>query len=178
MIISPYKVNRNLVAETFHANGIDYSENLTIDASQGQESLIVIIPLTKPSNNAEDIGFVADKQQINVTLNRAQKVCVIIGDLSAWNNVVCSLMKRGKHLGSLLLDAREKGQVLEKRRKMTQWTWMGQPLILGALAKSHRIALDHQSPVPLLTAPAHPIHYTAIGLEWKTQRWSCMRRSC
>lgn len=60
LIICPYRAQRDLVKETLEKNRAGYKDNLTVDASQGQEAPVVFFLLTKPEANPNKLGFVAD----------------------------------------------------------------------------------------------------------------------
>jgi ATP-dependent RNA/DNA helicase IGHMBP2 len=81
MIISPYRDQRTLVDEVLGRHNIGFNENVTVDAAQGSESPVVVFLMTKPSANALDVGFVGNRNRLNVALSRAQKVEIIIGNL-------------------------------------------------------------------------------------------------
>ena len=51
MIISPYKDQMKLVNTVFNAYNVGYRDNLTVDASHGQEAKLVIFLMTKPSDD-------------------------------------------------------------------------------------------------------------------------------
>lgn len=96
MIISPYRAQRSLVAATFAEteHGCLYRDNLTVDASQGQEAPIVIVLLTKPSEVAEEVSFVANKERLNVALSRAQKAIIVVGNARLWSEPVIKYIER------------------------------------------------------------------------------------
>ncbi|OBA25764.1 hypothetical protein HANVADRAFT_26420 [Hanseniaspora valbyensis NRRL Y-1626] len=52
---------------------------LTVDGAQGQEMDIVIITMTR----SKSLGFLTNKNRINVALTRAKKLRVVIGNISA-----------------------------------------------------------------------------------------------
>ncbi|KAJ5784046.1 uncharacterized protein N7518_009723 [Penicillium psychrosexuale] len=100
MIISPYTAQRNLVAATLAETerGCLYRDNLTVDAAQGQEAPIVVVLLTKPSEVAEEVRFIADQHRLNVALSRAQKAIVVVGNARLWpENVIQNIERRSKH---------------------------------------------------------------------------------
>ncbi len=76
-VISPYKAQVNaLSAEIEHACEID-----TVDAFQGREKDVVIISFVR-SNLRESIGFLSDYRRLNVSISRAKKKLVLIGNFS------------------------------------------------------------------------------------------------
>jgi ATP-dependent RNA/DNA helicase IGHMBP2 len=84
-IISPYKAQTTLIAETIEINKpfpIEMLEKIavnTVDSFQGQERDIIYISLVR-SNESGEIGFLSDTRRMNVAMTRARKKLVIIGD--------------------------------------------------------------------------------------------------
>lgn len=120
MIISPYKAQRRLIARTFDEAKLTVRDNLTVDAAQGQEAPVVLLSLTKPGDVANILGFVANKERLNVALSRAQKVLIVVGNLATWDAAFVKSLgtksNRVKVLRVLLVDVRQKNHVL---------TWVG-----------------------------------------------------
>ncbi|KAN0081110.1 P-loop containing nucleoside triphosphate hydrolase protein [Elaphomyces granulatus] len=116
MIISPYKDQVKLVNKVFSEHKVGYRDNLTVDASHGQEAKLVIFLMTKPSDDGgQRTGFLVDRQRMNVALSRAQQVEVIIGNLEIWNPAsLTRLAKWTKNmfLVKLLRDVTAKGHTL------------------------------------------------------------------
>ncbi|XHG07152.1 hypothetical protein AWENTII_010313 [Aspergillus wentii] len=112
MIISPYKDQRRLIQKKLGEQGVGYRDNLTVDTALGQEAPVVIYSLTKPSQGSPlSTGFVADTGRMNVALSRGQKVVIIIGNLTVWNDSTIRQMqshKRNKFLIELLRDVRSR----------------------------------------------------------------------
>ena len=63
---------------------------MNVDNYQGEESEIVICTLTR-SNEASDIGFMAEPQRLNVLLSRAKVALIIIGNAKTFKG-----SKKGK----------------------------------------------------------------------------------
>lgn len=82
-IISPYAEQVNLIKTRMEDNeifaGLDVEVN-SIDGFQGQEKDLIYISMVR-SNNANNIGFLADTRRLNVAMTRARKKLVIIGDM-------------------------------------------------------------------------------------------------
>jgi ATP-dependent RNA/DNA helicase IGHMBP2 len=76
-VISPYDAQvqrlRQVLAEETELE-ID-----TVDGFQGREKEAVVVSLVR-SNEAGELGFVADIRRINVALTRARKKLIVIGD--------------------------------------------------------------------------------------------------
>jgi hypothetical protein len=117
MIISPYNDQKKMIQERLEKSGVGYQDNLTIDVAQGQESPIVILSLTKPSKDSPlSLGFIADRQRLNVALSRAQKVLIVIGNLVAWDQPAIKKMRqmsrKNDFLASLLTDVTQKSHTI------------------------------------------------------------------
>jgi ATP-dependent RNA/DNA helicase IGHMBP2 len=86
-IISPYKAQTILLAETIEINKPIKPEIEailainTVDSFQGQERDIIYISLVR-SNERGEIGFLSDIRRMNVAMTRARKKLVIVGDSS------------------------------------------------------------------------------------------------
>jgi hypothetical protein len=115
MLISPYKAHRRYLEEVARERNVEFDENITVDEAQGQEANIVIYMLVKPSENAERLGFVADRRRMNVALSRAKKVLIVIGNLTVWDKEHRAKMKKvpkAKLILGLLEDVLNKKHVL------------------------------------------------------------------
>ncbi|RDC63206.1 AAA domain-containing protein [Adhaeribacter pallidiroseus] len=85
-IISPYRAQINyLKDEIEHQPPLAELQNRrlltvgTVDSFQGQERDIIYISMVR-SNDAGEIGFLADIRRMNVAMTRARKKLVIVGD--------------------------------------------------------------------------------------------------
>ncbi|RHZ68274.1 DEAD/DEAH box helicase [Aspergillus thermomutatus] len=117
MIISPYRDQRALVDKVLGKYNIGFNENVTVDGAQGSESPVVVFLMTKPSRDVRSVGFVGDRNRLNVALSRAQKVLIIIGNLDTWNSEAIedirkSTGRRNKFLLDLLRDVTWKRHTL------------------------------------------------------------------
>ena len=72
-IITPYVDQVNLIKKQTSIN-VD-----TVDGFQGNERDVIIISLVR-STNSKNISFIADPKRLNVTLTRARKKLIIIGN--------------------------------------------------------------------------------------------------
>ena len=78
-IISPYwsqvALLRDMVKEL---PDIDIS---TVDGFQGSEKELIVISFVR-SNPSNVVGFLKETRRINVTITRAKRMCIAIGDIS------------------------------------------------------------------------------------------------
>lgn len=77
-VISPYKDQADLLDRKFDKEDLEIK---TVDGFQGREKEAVIISLTR-SNKDNDIGFLEDVRRLNVSLTRAKRKLIVIGDSS------------------------------------------------------------------------------------------------
>ncbi|XP_069941349.1 uncharacterized protein [Cherax quadricarinatus] len=72
----------------------------TIDAFQGQERDIIILSFVR-GNSGANIGFLSQRQRLNVALTRARKSCFIVASLSSlsnnkdWESLIKNAERRG-----------------------------------------------------------------------------------
>ena len=57
----------------------------TVDGFQGCEKEMIIISFVR-SNSKQTVGFLDDARRINVSITRAKKCCLVIGDISTLNS--------------------------------------------------------------------------------------------
>ena len=75
-VISPYKDQVDLLDRKI---GTENLEIKSVDGFQGREKEVVIISLTR-SNKKNTIGFLEDVRRLNVSLTRAKRKLIVIGD--------------------------------------------------------------------------------------------------
>ena len=84
-IITPYHAQvlrlRDLLASEARA-GLEIG---SVDGFQGREKEAVIVDLVR-SNDASDIGFLADVRRMNVAITRARRLLIVIGDSATIGN--------------------------------------------------------------------------------------------
>ncbi|MFW6269447.1 MAG: IGHMBP2 family helicase [Bacillota bacterium] len=81
-VITPYKDQVDLL------NNLNNLENLeinTVDGFQGREKEVVINSFVR-SNPSQNIGFLRDLRRLNVTLTRAKRKLIIVGDAETIRN--------------------------------------------------------------------------------------------
>ncbi|KAM5474252.1 hypothetical protein MauCBS54593_001825 [Microsporum audouinii] len=81
----------------------------TLDSFQGEESRIIIASLTR-SNDRGDIGFMADRNRVNVLLSRARDVLILVGSVKTFAS---SVSGQGVW-GPLIRILREHGHIYEQ----------------------------------------------------------------
>ncbi|KAJ9197775.1 hypothetical protein DTO164E3_5629 [Paecilomyces variotii] len=124
MIISPLKDQKHLMDYVLSESNVGCRNNLTVDSCQGSEANLVIYLMTRPSDHGGmSTEFLVDKQRMNIALECARKVQVIVGNLDAWNRMsINRLGEKSKNafLMSLLRDVSAKGHTL---------SWYGVPTV-------------------------------------------------
>ncbi|KAJ1462559.1 P-loop containing nucleoside triphosphate hydrolase protein [Pelagophyceae sp. CCMP2097] len=82
-VISPYAAQVRLIRRALgqgpgrqQPGGLEVS---SVDAIQGREKEIIIMSTVR-SNESGQVGFVKDWRRLNVSLTRARRVCIVVGD--------------------------------------------------------------------------------------------------
>ena len=75
-VVSPYKDQVDLLERKID---VDDLEIKSVDGFQGREKEVVIISLTR-SNKQDEIGFLEDIRRLNVSLTRAKRKLIVVGD--------------------------------------------------------------------------------------------------
>ncbi len=76
-VITPYW---SQIAELTQAlEDLPEVEISSVDGFQGSERELIIVSMVR-SNKKGDVGFLAEERRLNVTLTRAKRACVVIGD--------------------------------------------------------------------------------------------------
>ncbi|MCB9740328.1 MAG: AAA family ATPase [Deltaproteobacteria bacterium] len=78
-VLTPYDAQRRLLRQRLAGPMADGLRVDSIDAFQGRESPVVVLDLVR-SNDAGEIGFLAETRRMNVALTRAQRLLVVVGD--------------------------------------------------------------------------------------------------
>ncbi|MBI4612579.1 MAG: AAA family ATPase [Planctomycetes bacterium] len=78
-VISPYDAQVQSLRELLRAEEGEGLEVDTVDGFQGREKEAVVVSLVR-SNDAGEIGFLADIRRMNVAITRARKKLVVVGD--------------------------------------------------------------------------------------------------
>lgn len=151
MLISPYKDQRRLITSELAKRKVTYRDNLTIDAAHGQEAPVVIFLMTKPSENPLDVGFIGDRQRMNVALSRAQKVLIIIGNLKIWNKDKIAGIRRASKKNLLLADL-----LVDVTMKEHTISWVGSRTVTETVAPPNTTYLFQGRTVRPTAAAARP----------------------
>ena len=69
-------MSRSLLWETEGMRGVEVR---TVDGYQGREKEVIILSMVR-SNKAGEVGFLQESRRINVSVTRAKRACVIIGE--------------------------------------------------------------------------------------------------
>jgi len=84
-VIAPYWSQIALIRSlVWEEAGLREIEIRTVDGFQGREKEVIILSLVR-SNDTSDIGFLAETRRINVSVTRAKRACVIVGDSGTLN---------------------------------------------------------------------------------------------
>uniref|UniRef100_A0A7I4XRV6 Helicase ATP-binding domain-containing protein n=1 Tax=Haemonchus contortus TaxID=6289 RepID=A0A7I4XRV6_HAECO len=100
-VISPYYAQVAAIRSIINAT--DVSVN-TVDSFQGQEREVVVFSMVR-HNPEQVIGFLQNERRLNVAITRAKRQFVLIGS--------ARMMKKNRHLRSLLSTIRRCGKVYE-----------------------------------------------------------------
>jgi len=77
-VITPYHDQSDLIRSKIKEENIEVD---TVDGFQGREKEVIILSLTR-SNREGNIGFLRDLRRLNVSITRARRKLVVIGDVS------------------------------------------------------------------------------------------------
>jgi ATP-dependent RNA/DNA helicase IGHMBP2 len=77
-VIAPYKAHVELLRDRIEDDKIEID---TVDGFQGREKEVVIISFVR-SNPSGAIGFLSDERRLNVSLTRARRKLILVGDVS------------------------------------------------------------------------------------------------
>ncbi|MBS3817639.1 MAG: IGHMBP2 family helicase, partial [Candidatus Thermoplasmatota archaeon] len=75
-IITPYDDQTDLIERKIEKEEIEVD---TVDGFQGREKEVIILSLTR-SNDRDNIGFLKDLRRLNVSITRAKRKLVVLGD--------------------------------------------------------------------------------------------------
>lgn len=75
-VITPYKDQVDTLRKNLGIAGVEVH---TVDGFQGREKEVIVLSLVR-SNPVQEIGFLADERRLNVSLTRARRKLIVIGD--------------------------------------------------------------------------------------------------
>jgi len=80
LVVSPFNAQVNLIKDTLKAEGLQEIEVGTVDKFQGRQAAAVIVSLAASDAQSapRGLGFVLDRNRINVAISRAKVVCIMI----------------------------------------------------------------------------------------------------
>lgn len=80
LIVAPYNAQVNAIRKALDEQGFNDVEVGTVDKFQGREGMVVIVSLA--ASNADDaprgLGFLLDRNRLNVAISRAKSVCYLV----------------------------------------------------------------------------------------------------
>jgi predicted DNA helicase len=97
-IISPYDDQIALIRAMLRVDGLEIK---TVDGFQGREKEVVIVSFVR-SNQSGEIGFLRDLRRLNVSITRAKRKLVLIGDSTTLESNGCykRLIESAKERGA------------------------------------------------------------------------------
>jgi len=84
-VISPYDDQVSLLRSILQVEGLEIK---TVDGFQGREKEVMIVSFVR-SNEHGEIGFLSDLRRLNVSLTRAKRKLVLIGDATTLASDAC-----------------------------------------------------------------------------------------
>ena len=84
-VISPYDDQVSLLRSILQVEGLEIK---TVDGFQGREKEVMIVSFVR-SNEHGEIGFLSDLRRLNVSLTRAKRKLVLIGDATTLTSDAC-----------------------------------------------------------------------------------------
>ena len=84
-VISPYVDQVARIKKEFRVEGLEIK---TVDGFQGREKEVVIVSFVR-SNKSGEVGFLRDLRRLNVSITRARRKLVLIGDSQTLESEEC-----------------------------------------------------------------------------------------
>ncbi|WGI17614.1 IGHMBP2 family helicase [Methanonatronarchaeum sp. AMET-Sl] len=106
-IISPYKAQTEKIKEKLPNKKI---ETKTVDGFQGREKETIIVSLVR-SNKQNQIGFLKNQRRLNVTITRAKRKLILIGNPNT--------LKTNPTYKKLINHIKQNGQYLKTQQQTT-----------------------------------------------------------
>ncbi|MEA1994175.1 MAG: IGHMBP2 family helicase [Euryarchaeota archaeon] len=111
-VISPYDDQVALIGHMIDREDLEIK---TVDGFQGREKEAIVISLVR-SNKSGDVGFLKDLRRLNVTLTRAKRKLIVVGDSSTvssekiYGNFLEYVKKRGRYISMKTLIKQRKNR--------------------------------------------------------------------
>ncbi|XP_028664897.1 probable helicase senataxin [Erpetoichthys calabaricus] len=136
-VITHYSAQKNRIREILNKEKkkdpmklLQCVEVDTVDGFQGQEKDCIIVSCVRASSSKGSIGFVGNKQRLNVTLTRAKQSLFILGHLK-------TLMDH-RDWGALIQDAYKRGNIIKTQdkdyKKDALWIFKPEPALTRSLS--------------------------------------------
>uniref|UniRef100_A0A672NM43 Probable helicase senataxin n=2 Tax=Sinocyclocheilus grahami TaxID=75366 RepID=A0A672NM43_SINGR len=108
-VITPYNAQKQRILEAIRGSGIDNKQLQvdvdTVDGFQGREMDCIIVSCVRASSETGSIGFVGNRQRMNVTITRARFSLFILGHLRT--------LREQSDWGALFEDARRRKTIIK-----------------------------------------------------------------
>uniref|UniRef100_A0A672NI82 Probable helicase senataxin n=1 Tax=Sinocyclocheilus grahami TaxID=75366 RepID=A0A672NI82_SINGR len=105
-VITPYNAQKQRILEAIRGSGIDNKVDVdTVDGFQGREMDCIIVSCVRASSETGSIGFVGNRQRMNVTITRARFSLFILGHLRT--------LREQSDWGALFEDARRRKTIIK-----------------------------------------------------------------
>ncbi|XP_058861511.1 probable helicase senataxin [Acipenser ruthenus] len=111
-VITHYSAQKQRIKDCINREGsklFQFVEVDTVDGFQGREKDCIIVSCVRASNTQGSIGFLGNRQRLNVTITRAKCSLFILGHLK-------TLMDH-RDWGALIQDAHKRGTIIKTREK-------------------------------------------------------------
>ncbi|MGH0169189.1 UNVERIFIED_CONTAM: hypothetical protein FKN15_056362 [Acipenser sinensis] len=111
-VITHYSAQKQRIKDCINREGsklFPFVEVDTVDGFQGREKDCIIVSCVRASNTQGSIGFLGNRQRLNVTITRAKCSLFILGHLK-------TLMDH-RDWGALIQDAHKRGTIIKTREK-------------------------------------------------------------
>ncbi|KAK7143076.1 hypothetical protein R3I93_014289 [Phoxinus phoxinus] len=111
-VITPYSAQKHRILDAVRASGINNKLQVevdTVDGFQGREMDCVIVSCVRASSEMGSIGFVGNRQRMNVTITRAKFSLFILGHLRT--------LREQRDWGELIEDAGIRKTIIKTKQR-------------------------------------------------------------
>ncbi|XP_058614160.1 probable helicase senataxin isoform X1 [Onychostoma macrolepis] len=112
-VITPYNAQKQRILEAVRGSGIDNKQLQvdvdTVDGFQGREMDCIIVSCVRASSEMGSIGFVGNRQRMNVTITRARFSLFILGHIRT--------LREQSDWGALIEDAKMRKTIIKTMQK-------------------------------------------------------------